>query len=112
MMLGLFLILAVIMLQVYTQFAPDYYNPELTREYLHLKEEIEKTVELSILNEEDISSQLLIFENFAKNYYAPKQYQLTMNYDTTDQSNIQIDLRLQNINSYLEDTYTISRMIS
>jgi len=78
--------------------------------FLNVKNEIIKTVELSILDDNDISTNLDNFILFLDKYLESRNYNIETNYNI-NKDNVEIYLKISNQNSYIQDKFDISRKI-
>jgi len=82
--------------------------------FVNLKDEMIKTIDLSILNKEDVSTNLNSFITFSKTVLGSKGYNEDVRYNTifygnTTEVHMNITLRLEN--SFIEDRFIINRTV-
>jgi len=93
-----------------TQKTPETF---LYENYLDLRNELTKTIELSLLNGESVGNNLDSFISFSEDVYAKRNYVEDVTYSistgTTTRVTIKIYLGLEN--SYFNDTFVVSRTV-
>ncbi|MCD6476917.1 MAG: hypothetical protein J7K26_01975 [Candidatus Aenigmarchaeota archaeon] len=78
--------------------------------FLNVKNEIIKTVELSILDDNDISTNLDDFILFLNKYLESRNYNIETKY-TINTDKVEIYLKISDKNSYIQDKFNINRKI-
>ncbi|NIM47259.1 MAG: hypothetical protein GTN40_03830 [Candidatus Aenigmarchaeota archaeon] len=86
----------------------------LYENFVNLKNELIKTVDLSILNQEDITTNLNNFITFSTNVLEQRDYDETVvfeifTYGNTTEVYMNISLKLEN--SFIEDKFIINRTV-
>jgi len=89
-------------------------KPFLYENFLNLKNELIKTVDISILNEENIAPNLDNFISFSKECFKNRGYNETVTYSISTIGNtrtvyMNVSLKLQN--SFIEDEFIINRTV-
>jgi len=82
--------------------------------FLNLKNELIETIDLSLLNGEDITTNLNNFINFSQNILKHKGYNSEVNYTITSNGKVItvfLNLSLSYKNSYLKDNLVINRTV-
>jgi len=86
----------------------------LYENFVNLKNELIKTVDISILNQEDITTNLNDFIGFSKNILNQRGYDETVvfeifTYGNTTEVYMNVTLKLEN--SFIEDKFIINRTV-
>lgn len=86
----------------------------LYENFINLKNELIKTVDISILNQEDVSTNLNDFIIFSKDVLKQRGYEENVNfeiikYENTTEVYMNITLKLEN--SFIEDKFIINRTV-
>lgn len=86
----------------------------LFENFLNLKNELINTVDTSILKQQDISSNLDNFMNFATDIFEQKGYEADLNYSISTSGNeitVFMNLSLELEDSYLRDNLIVNRKV-
>lgn len=86
----------------------------LFENFLNLKSELINTVDTSILKQQDISSNLDNFMNFATDIFEQKGYEADLNYSISTSGNeitVFMNLSLELEGSYLRDNLIVNRKV-
>lgn len=91
-------------------------KPEIPLEenFLNLENELVKTVDASILNQQDVSSNLNSFISFSKQAFKEKNYGENVNYTLSRIDNtttVYMDINLSYQDSYLYDRVAVIRTV-
>ncbi|MFH0928737.1 MAG: hypothetical protein V1818_00065 [Candidatus Aenigmatarchaeota archaeon] len=81
----------------------------------NLKAETVRTIDMSLLSQQSIQSNLDSFISFSKDFYTRKGYQEDVQYSVSSSGNttsVYLNITLQNGNSYLNENLIISRSLT
>lgn len=108
MILAVFLIISVLSLTVILQ-KPTEYRSNLYDVYSNIKNEMIKSAETSLLNEDDYAT----FDNFiwfAEQYLDSRGYAHEISY-AIEGENINVHLKISEGKSYIQDDFIINRLV-
>ncbi len=86
----------------------------LYENFVNLRNELIKTVDISILNQEDVATNLNNFIIFSKNLYAQRGYNETVEFNVITYENtteVHMNVSLELGNSFIEDKFIINRTV-
>ena len=113
-MMAVLVLIALLLLR--NAIRPSEIKPEnfLYENFVNLKNELIKTVDISILNQEDVSTNLNSFIAFSKDVLGRKGYNEDVKFeisthDSITEVHMNITLKLEN--SFIEDKFIINRMV-
>jgi len=112
-MVAVLVLIALILIRSETR--PFVIKPRslLFENFLNLKNELIKTVDISLLNQKDISNNLDNFISFATDIFDQRGYEISVNYSvsTLGPTIVYINVSLKLGDSYLKDNLIIKRMV-
>ncbi len=113
-MMAVLVLIALLLLR--NSIRPSEIKPEnfLYENFVNLKNELIKTVDVSILNNEDVYTNLSSFIAFSKDVLGRKGYNEDVKfdistYDNTTEVHMNVTLKLDN--SFIEDKFIINRTV-
>jgi hypothetical protein len=113
-MMAVLVLIALILLK--NSMKPIVIEPEnfLYENFINLKEELIKTVDISILNQENIQTNLNDFISFSTDVFKQRGYEENVEfeistYDNTTEVYMNVSLKLEN--SFIEDKFIINRTV-
>jgi len=109
----LVLIILVLLRSETKPFPPQHESP-LSKSFLNLKNELIETVDISLLNGEDISTNLDTFISFSKKIFEMRGYKESVNYTISNPGNaiiVYMNVSLELDDSYLKDYLIINRRV-
>jgi len=113
-MMAVLVLIALLLLR--NAIRPSEIKPEnfLYENFVNLKNELIETVDMSILNQEDVSTNLNSFIAFSKDVLGRKGYNEDVKFeisahDSITEVHMNITLKLEN--SFIEDKFIINRMV-
>lgn len=113
-MMAVLVLIALLLLR--NAIRPSEIKPEnfLYENFVNLKNELIKTVDISILNQEDVSTNLNSFITFSKDVLRRKGYNEDVKFeisthDSITEIHMNITLKLEN--SFIEDKFIINRTV-
>ncbi len=113
-MMAVLVLIALLLLR--NAIRPSEIKPEnfLYENFVNLKNELIKTVDISILNQEDVSTNLNSFITFSKDVLGRKGYNEDVKFeisthDSITEIHMNITLKLEN--SFIEDKFIINRTV-
>jgi len=113
--IALILILIIlVLLKSETKSFPIQPESPLYKDFSNLKNELVETVDLSIFNGDDISTNLNSFITFSKEIFERKGYKQTVSYTILNPGNTMIvymNVSLELDDSYLKDSLIINRTV-
>jgi len=113
--IALLLILVIlVLLKSETKSFPLQSESPLYKSFWNLKNELVETVDLSILNSEDISTNLDSFISFSKEIFERKGYKETVSFTISNPGNmitVYMNVSLELDDSYLKDYLIINRTV-
>ena len=86
----------------------------LYENFINLKGELIKTVDISILNKENVSTNLKNFIIFSNNIFESKNYNEDVKFDVSTYGNttiVNVNVTLGLDNSFIEDKFIINRTV-
>ncbi len=113
-MVAVLVLIALIMLR--NAIKPVEVSPKsfLYENFLNLKNELIKTVDISILNEDDVSTNLNNFITFSSNVFQQRGYEQNIEFNTITYENtteVYMNFSLKLGNSFIEDKFIINRTV-
>lgn len=82
-------------------------NPDMNKIYMNIKDEIKDTLEISLLNNEDVSANLDDFLDFTESSLEKRGYTQDITYEISGNS-IKINLYLEHDGNFINDTFIVS----
>lgn len=116
----IFVIMAVLvliaLLLLRNAIRPSEIKPEnfLYENFVNLKNELIKTVDISILSQEDVSTNLNSFIAFSKDILGRKGYNEDVKFEISTHDNmteVHMNITLKLENSFIEDKFIINRTV-
>ncbi|MFQ6020765.1 MAG: hypothetical protein ACE5J4_01960 [Candidatus Aenigmatarchaeota archaeon] len=114
LIISVLVVIILILIKLNTQTFTEKPQNILPTTYLNLKNELIKTIDISLLNQEDVSSNLNAFIAFSKQILERRGYNQEINYNIVregDITKVYINLNLSLSNSYINDDFTITRTV-
>ncbi len=111
---SILIIIALIILRTVTMQTDILPQNNLADNFKSLKNEIIKTVDLSISSDEDVLSNLNNFTNFTLNIYKERGYTQAVSYTVSKIANtttVNVNISLVFADSYLSDSFIINRTV-
>jgi hypothetical protein len=113
-MMAVLVLIALLLLR--NAIRPSEIKPEnfLYENFVNLKNELIKTVDISILNQENVSTNLNSFITFSKDVLGRKGYNEDVKFDISTHDNtteVHMNVTLKLENSFIEDKFIINRMV-
>jgi hypothetical protein len=113
-MMAVLVLIALLLLR--NAIRPSEIKPEnfLYENFVNLKNELIKTVDVSILNNEDVYTNLNSFIAFSKDVLGRKGYNEDVKFDVSTHDNtteVHMNVTLKLDNSFIEDKFIINRMV-
>ncbi len=113
-MMAVLVLIALLLLR--NSIRPSAIKPEdfLYENFVNLKNELIKTVDVSILNKEDVSTNLNSFIAFSKDVLGRKGYVEDVKFDVSTHGNtteVHMNVTLKLDNSFIEDNFIINRTV-
>ena len=113
-MMAVLVLIALLLLR--NSIRPSAIKPEdfLYENFVNLKSELIKTVDVSILNKEDVSTNLNSFITFSKDVLRRKGYHADVKFDVSTHDNtteVHMNVTLKLDNSFIEDKFIINRTV-
>jgi len=114
MMIAVLVLIALILLKSTLQ--PIIVKPEnfLYENFINLKNELMRTVDISVLNNENVVSNLNSFTSFSSDVLKQRGYTETTEYTVSTYGNtttVYMNLSLRIENSFIEDSFIINRTV-
>jgi len=110
----LLVLIILVLLKSETKSPPIRHESPLSKNFLNLKNELIETVDISLLNGEDISTNLDTFISFSKKIFENRGYKESVNYTISNPGNaiiVYMNVSLELDDSYLKDYLIINRRV-
>ena len=110
---SLMVLLALFLIRSSTQTETISKSDQLYWDFANLKGELERTVDLALVNGEGVNGRLNDFIDFSKGVYATKGYVESVNYTVSPGATtaVIINVSLSEGGSYLSDSLIVSRTV-
>jgi hypothetical protein len=115
MIVSVFILLFLFLLRINTQTIDVKPGDLFYEDFSNLKNELIKTIDISILNQENLQNNLNDFIIFSTNAYNNKGYAEDVNYSVSisgDVTTVYLNISLTSSNSYLRENLIINRTLS
>jgi len=115
MIVSIFILLFLFLLRINTQTIDAKADDLFLEDFSNLKDELTKTVDISLLNQENLMGNLNGFIIFSTNVYKNKGYTEDVEYSvstTGDVTTVYLNITLSSSNSYLKENLIINRTLS
>jgi len=112
--ISILIIIAIILLRTTTIQKESFSQGNLVEYFKTLKSEIIKTVDLSILNNQNINSNLNDFTSFTSSIFRERGFVQSVNYTVSNVGNtslVNVSMSLAFEDSYLFDNFIINRTV-
>jgi len=114
LIIAVFVLLAMIFIR--TEIKPLIVKPSnmLPENFINLKNELIKTVDLTLLNQSSLSTNLNNFIEFSTNVFNQRGYKENVTYvisTTGSTTTVNFNVSLEFENSYLNDTFSVIRTV-
>jgi hypothetical protein len=114
MIVSLFILLFLFLLRINTQTIDVKQDDLFYEDFSNLKNELISTIDISLLNQENIQNNLNDFITFSTNNYNNKGYTEDVTYSIStsgDVTTIYLNISLTSSNSYLKENLIINRTL-
>jgi hypothetical protein len=113
-MIAVLVLIALLLLR--NSIRPSAIKPEdfLYENFVNLKNELTKTVDVSILNKDNVTANLNSFIAFSKDVLGRKGYNEDVKFDVSTHGNtteVHMNVTLKLENSFIEDNFIINRTV-
>jgi hypothetical protein len=107
------ILLAIFMVRASTKTVDVKQSDTFYQSFSNLREELTRTVDITLLNHEDVSARLLDFSDFSKEVYLRKGYKESVNYTVINGpvTIVRINVSLTSSDSYLMESLIINRTV-
>ena len=115
MIVSVFILLFLFLLRINTQTIDVKPEDLFYEDFSNLKNELVKTIDISLLNQENLQSNLNDFITFSTDFYKNKGYIEDVDYSistTGDVTTVYLNISLTSSNSYLKQNLIINRTLS
>jgi trans-2-enoyl-CoA reductase len=115
MIVSVFILLFLFLLRINTQTIDVKPEDLFYKDFSNLKNELVKTIDISLLNQENLQNNLNDFIAFSKDFYNNKGYKEDVNYSIStsgDVTTVYLNISLTSSNSYLKQNLIINRTLS
>lgn len=115
MIASLFILLFLFLLRINTQTIDLSPKDMFIKDFSNLKSELVKTIDISLLNQENLQNNLNDFITFSTDFYKNKGYTEDVNYSVSISSSVTtvyLNISLTSSNSYLMENLIINRTLS
>ena len=109
MILAVFLVVAVLGITLLTQ-KPIEHDSNLQRDFLNIKNELINTIDNSLLDGKDLNVNLENYVAFSEQYLILRDYESEINYKV-DGNKVNVYMKIEKGNSYIQDEFNINRVI-
>jgi hypothetical protein len=115
MIVSVFILLFLFLLRINTQTIDVKPEDLFHEDFSNLKSELVKTIDISLLNQENLQSNLNDFIIFSTDFYKNKGYIEDIDYSIStsgDVTTVYLNISLASSNSYLKQNLIINRTLS
>jgi hypothetical protein len=115
MIVSVFILLFLFLLRINTQTIDVKPEDLFHEDFSNLKSELVKTIDISLLNQENLQSNLNDFITFSTDFYKNKGYIEDIDYSIStsgDVTTVYLNISLASSNSYLKQNLIINRTLS
>jgi hypothetical protein len=115
MIVSIFILLFLFLLRINTQTIDLKPSDLFYEDFSNLKEEIVRTIDISLLNQENLQNNLNDFIALSTELYNTKGYEEEVNYSIStsgDVTTVYVNVSLSSSNSYLKENLIINRTLS
>lgn len=114
-LVSVFVLLFLFLMRINTQTTEIKQDDLFYKDFSNLKEEFIKTIDISILNQENLQNNLNNFITFSTNVYRNKGYTEDVDYSIStsgDITTVYLNISLTSSKSYLKENLIINRTLS
>lgn len=115
MIVSIFILLFLFLLRINTQTIDVKPDDLFLKDFSNLKNELIRTIDISLLNQENLEGNLNSFIVFSTSVYKNKGYTEDVEYSvstTGDSTAVHLNISLSSTNSYLKESLIINRTLS
>ena len=115
MIVSLFILLFLFLLRLNTQTLDLSPKDLFYEDFSNLKNELVKTIDISLLNQENLQNNMNDFITFSTDFYKNKGYTEDVNYSIStlgSVTTVYLNVSLASSNSYLKENLIINRTLS